>query len=240
MAWGDPRKLTKEELKEAGLDADVITTKLASLDGLDDRIKNAAVEANKGTAATLEELKTQLGQLASKFTAAPPKAGDNGGGGGNGNNNDEEEIDWVLDPQKAAEKLVNSKVGGVAQLAAQMRSDMNYTSFKSTNPRGFSEYEKEIKEMWDKEPLTAKLNPKMIENIYKIVIAGHMEEIVKKGETFFLEPSTNGGGQGRSDRAPRKAEEILTKDELELATKWGVTPDEYLKEKSGVTGVTYA
>jgi hypothetical protein len=237
MAFG---KVTKEELKEIGLDADAIAGMKTTLDGLDDKIKNAATEANKATATSLEELKGQLATLGNKLQSLtlPNKDGNNGGGNGNGESH-EEVPDWLLDPEKATKDYVTKQIGGVATLAATMRADMNYTTFKSTNPRAFGKYETEIKAIWDKEPIQNKLNPKLIENIYKIVIADHVDEIAKQGETFFLEPS--GGGKPHSDTGPKKKpEDILTKDELELATKWGISAEDYLKEKSGITGVTYA
>ncbi len=244
MAWGDKR-LTKEELKEAGLDPEMVTGMKTVLDGMDDKIKNAVTEANKANAATLDELKAGLSVIATKLGSSSNSNSNNQNQNNNSNNNNdgnqniEEPADWLLDPEKAATALVNKSVGGVAVLAANMRSDMNYTTFKSTGARGFVKFEKEIKEMYDKEPLANRCNPKLIENIYKIVIAEHIDEIAKTGETFFLESSV-GGVRGSTDQPKKKAEEILNKDELEIAAKWGITPEDYLKEREGLKGVTYA
>ena len=53
-----------------------------------------------------------------------------------------------------------------------------------------------------------------------------------------MEPTTGGNPSG-IDTPKKKPEELLTKDELEQCTKWGVTPEDYLKEKSAISGVTY-
>jgi hypothetical protein len=238
VAWGD-RRLTKEELKEAGLDTEVVAGMKTTLDGMDDKIKNAVTEANKINTATLEELKNSMATLAGKFAAAGNKGNDNKGNDDKGNDDNQDEApDWLMDPEKAANALVDKKVGGVAVLAANMRADMNYATFKSTSPRGFLKFENDIREMWSKESLASRCNPKLIENIYKIVIADHVDEIAKTGETFFLEPPSS-GTRGSTDQPKKKAEEILTKDELDLAAKWGVTPEDYLKEREGIKGVQY-
>jgi hypothetical protein len=235
MAFGKP---TKEDMKELGLDPDVLTSLKTSVDGVEDKIKNAVKEANTVTTSSIEELKNTLSAIQNKLSTLGTSRGEEGNRGNKGEHQ-EEEVDWLLDPEKAARKLVNDSIGGVAVATASMRADMNYVNFKGTNPRAFAKYETEIKEIWDKEPLTTKQNPKLIENIYKIVIANHIDEIAKAGETFFLEPSS--GGKPHTNEGPKKKpEELLSADELDLAKKWGVTPEEYLKEKSGITGVTYA
>lgn len=238
MAWGDQRKLEIKDLTDLGLDPEAIKKTHEAVAGLDDKIKNAVTEANKANGEGLSALKLQLEDIASKLQTKPNNNDDGKGGGGN---DDGEQVDWMLDPEKAANKLVNDKVGNVVQIAASMRADMNYNNYKSSHekPHVFAKFEKEIKEMWEKEPLVNKQHPKLIENIYKIVVANHIDEVAKMGEEFFL-PS-EGGGKPHGDNKPtKKPEELLSKDELELAAKWGVTPEEYLKEKSGISGVTYA
>lgn len=232
MAWNG---LTKEELIKAGLDPDEIGKLKTSVDGLDSKIKSAVEEANKVNVTTLTGIQETLQALQAKLSG-PVKQEQ---GSNNDNTHDTDETtDWLMEPEKAATKLIDSKVGSVAVLAANMRSDMNYSNFKSTGPRGFSKFEKEIKEMYDKEPLATRCNPKLIENIYKIVVADHIDEIAKTGETFFVEPTTGGKPSG-TDTPKKKPEELLTKDELEQCTKWGIAPEDYLKEKSEISGVTY-
>lgn len=236
MAWGDQRKLEIKDLTDLGLDPEAIKKTNETVAGLDEKIKNAVAEANKANGEGLSALKTQLEEIASKLQVKPSNDDGKGGGGGG-----EEEVDWMLDPEKAANKLVDGKVGNVLQIAASMRADMNYNNYKSTHdkPHVFAKFEKEIKEMWEKEPLVSKQHPKLIENIYKIVVANHIDEVAKMGEEFFL-PSDSGGKPHDNGKPAKKPEELLSKDELALAEKWGVTPEEYLKEKSGITGVAYA
>lgn len=241
MGWGDARKLEIKDLTDLGLDPEAIKKTHEAVAGIDDKIKNAVTEATKGHGESLSALKTQLETIASKLQNPPKTREENNNDDGKGGGSGEEEVDWMLDPEKAANQLVDKKVGNVVQIAASMRADMNYNTYKSTHekPHIFAKYEKEIKEMWDKEPLVNKQHPSLIANIYKIVIANHIDEVAKMGEEFFL-PSDSSGRPHGDNKTTRKPEEILTKDELELAAKWGVTPEEYLKEKSGITGVTYA
>lgn len=236
MPWGDQRKLEIKDLIDLGIDPEAIKKTAEAVTGLDDKIKNAVTEATKDHGTGLEVLRTQLAEIASKLQVKPTTTIDDGKGG-----NHEEEVDWMLEPEKAANQLMDKKVGNVLQIAATMRADMNYNNYKSAHdkPHIFAKYEKEIKEMWDKESLVSKQHPMLIQNIYKIVVANHIDEVAKMGEEFFL-PSDSGGKPHTNDGPKKKPEELLSKDELELAAKWGVTAEEYLKEKSGITGVTYA
>jgi len=192
--------------------------------GLDDKIKNAVTEATKNMAssASIDEMKTQLTNLAAKLqvTTKPEPS----------TSNVEESPDWILDPEGATKKEINKSIGGIAVTMATMRAENNYNNFKASGARAFSKYEKDIKEMWDKQPLTNRQDPELIKNIYKIIIADHVDEIAKQGETFFVEPQTSGNGHSNTE-VKKKPEDVLSKDELELAKKWGISPEDYLKEK---------
>ena len=156
MAWNG---LTKEELIKAGLDPDEIGKLKTSVDGLDSKIKSAVEEANKVNVTTLTGIQETLQALQAKLSGSVKQEQ----ASNDDTRNTDETTDWLMEPEKAATKLIDSKVSGVAVLAANMRSDMNYSNFKSTGPRGFSKFEKEIKEMYDKEPLATRCNPKLIE-----------------------------------------------------------------------------
>ena len=222
MPWGE---MKLEDFKKAGLDPEVLSKTAEAVAGLDDKIKNAVTEATKNMAssASIDEMKTQLTNLAAKFQGTlkmePPTP------------NVEESPDWILDPEGATKKEINKSIGGIAVTMATMRAENNYNNFKASGARAFSKYEKDIKEMWDKQPLTNRQDPELIKNIYKIIIADHVDEIAKQGETFFVEPQTSGNGHSNTE-IKKKPEDVLSKDELELATKWGISPEDYLKEKN--------
>ena len=213
-----------EDFKKAGLDPEVLSKTAEAVAGLDDKIKNAVTEATKNMAssASIDEMKTQLTNLAAKFqgTTKPEPS----------TSNVEESPDWILDPEGATKKEINKSIGGIAVTMATMRAENNYNNFKASGARAFSKYEKDIKEMWDKQPLTNRQDPELIKNIYKIIIADHVDEIAKQGETFFVEPQTSGNGHSNTE-IKKKPEDVLSKDELELAKKWGISPEDYLKEK---------
>jgi hypothetical protein len=167
-------------------------------------------------------MKTQLTNLAAKLQGTPKLEPST--------SNVEESPDWILDPEGATKKEINKSIGGIAVTMATMRAENNYNNFKASGARAFSKYEKDIKEMWDKQPLTNRQDPELIKNIYKIIIADHVDEIAKQGETFFVEPQTSGNGHSNTE-VKKKPEDVLSKDELELAKKWGISPEDYLKEK---------
>jgi hypothetical protein len=240
MAWN---KVTKEELKEAGLDVDAFSAALEKTKQIDALTTNFA--SLKESVDGLGTIKDQLTSLENKLKELKPAAaggGNNGGGnnngGGDGSNNQTEELDWVLEPEKATQSVINKMVTPLITATADMRAQMHYTNFAATNPKGFKKFEKEVKELWDKQPLAVRQNPEVIANCYKVVIAGHIDEIQKGGESFFVEAggssSAAGGGVGGEKK---KAVDVLNKDQLDLCTKWGVDPEDYLKElqAGGVT-----
>lgn len=231
MAWN---KVTKDELKEAGLDVDAFTTaseKIKKIDEMETTLKGV-----KESVDSFAAIKDQLAGLENKLKEFKPSAG----AGANDNNNastdstagggEEAQLDWVLEPEKATTTTINKIIGPIAAATADVRAQMIYQNFANSNPKGFRKYEKDIKEMWDKQPLASRQNPDLIKNCYKIVMADHLDEISKGGESFFVEAggsNISGGGVGESKK---KAVDILTKDQLDLCKKWDVDPEDYLKE----------
>lgn len=235
MAWGE---LRKEDLAKVGLDPDAIKT---TLDGLDDKIKNAVTEGNKVNTESLAAIQQSLAALQNKINEQPNKGGDEGKGRQE-ERQQEEAPDWMLEPEKATTALVDKKLGGLAVTMATMRAETNYANFKSTSPRGFNQFEAEIKEMWGKQSLQARQNPELLENIHKIVLGNHIDEVAAKGKEFFIENTGGGSSRGvdRTNDPKAKPEDKLSKDELEIATKWGISAEDYLKEKESRGVTTYA
>lgn len=234
MAFG---KLTVDELKAMGLDPEQIKAIKEKMDGID-TTKLSKLDKVDGMETTLNEIKDGLAALTQKVASTPPaKKGEEEPVV----KSEEEELDFVLDPAKATATLVGRTMGPVVNAVVSMRADSNYRDFKASNPRGFGKFEKEIKDMWDKQNVAAKGGEKgseLIENIYKIVIANHIDEIQKEPKTFFIE-SGGGAVNTNKDNSELPAEQQLTPDELKAAKDWGLTPQDYLTEKKkGV--VSYA
>lgn len=245
MAWGT-RAPSKEELKEVGLDLDAFNaamSKTSKIDELETTLKSVkeSVDGFSSLKETLSNLENKLKELKS-----PPSSGGNGNNnaGNEGNNGgNEEQLDWVLEPEKATQATLSKMITPIITATADMKAQMLYDRFASTQPKGFRKYEKEIKELWDKQPLAAKQNPEVIANCYKVVVADHLDEIQKGGESFFIESSSgssSSGATGAGSNSGKKAEEILNADQLELCKKWGVSPEDYLKELQAGGVTTYA
>lgn len=241
MGWN---KVTKEELKEAGLDVEAFQAALTNANKVGDieskitdlTTKIEGLAAIKTSLDGLENKLKDLGKTNGGNANSNSSASNSGGDNGSAN---QETLDWVLEPEKATKATILETIGPMANSVAEMRVNFNVASFKATNPKGFAKYEAEIMERFNKEPLQNRMHPDLIKNCYKVVIADHMDEITKGGESFFLETggSTNGGTGG----APKKkAIDVLSKDELEQCTKWGVDPEEYLKEKQAGGVTSYA
>jgi hypothetical protein len=84
----------------------------------------------------------------------------------------------------------------------------------------------------------AKQNPELVENCYKVVIANHLDEIQRGGETFFVEASGSAGTHVDVNEK-RKATEVLNKDQLDMCAKWGVDPEDYLRELTAGGSTAY-
>lgn len=244
MAWN---KVTKDELKEAGLDVDAFNAALDKTKKIDELTTSFATL--KESVDGLSSLKDTLAGLENKLKELKPPANNggngnnNGGGDGNDGRTKEEELDWVLEPEKATQATVRSLVSPLITATADMKAQLIYDRFAASNRKGFKKFETEIKALWDKQPLGAKQNPEVMENCYKVVVADHIDEIQKGGESFFIESSSggnSGGLSGGGDNKGKKAEDILNADQLELCKKWGVTPEDYLKELQGGGVTTYA
>jgi hypothetical protein len=245
MAWGN-RAPSKEELKEIGLDLDAFKAamdKTSKIDEMETTLKSVKESVDGFTA-----LKDTLAGLENKLKELKPPTNNGGNGGNNsggegGNERREEELDWVLEPEKATQATISKLVSPLVTATADMKAQMLYDRFAGTAPKGFRKYEKEIKELWDKQSLAAKQDPEIIKNCYKVIVADHLDEIQKGGESFFIESSSggsSGGVDGRGSTEGKKAVDILNKDQLELCTKWGVDPEDYLKELKAGGVTTYA
>lgn len=224
MAFG--QKVTVEDLVALGLDPAQIKAIKDKIDGIDPT-KLSKLDKVDGLETSLNDIKAGLADLTQKFSSVTPPAK----GAKEEVTPTEEEPDFILDPAKATQQVVAKSMSPIVTTVAEMRASTNYDRFKMTNPKGFAKLEPKIKEIWDKQNLGNRQNPELIENIYKIVLADNIDQIMKEPETFFIETSRS-SSTAPPDTTKKKAEEVLSKDELEAAKSWGLSPDEYLEEKN--------
>ena len=242
MAWN---KVTAEELKELGLDPEVFK-KLAEKNTA---LETQLVDMKKSQDDTFNGIKNSITAMENSLKSFKPAAatggnggntggnaggsgGNNSGGEGSGDAGDKaEELDFLMEPEKSTRSVVNKAVTPLLAATAEMRADMIYNRFANQNLKGFRKFEKEIKELWDKQNVVSRQNPELLENCYKIVIANHVDEIQKGGESFFIESGSASNLPGTmADGTKKKAVDVLNKDQLEQCQKWGIDPEEYLKE----------
>lgn len=249
MAWN---KVTADELKEAGLDVEAFKASMTKQTEMDNTIKEikASVDGLSAVKDTLAALENKLKEFKPPATAGAAgggaaggsgSSGGSGGAGGASGGSNEPELDWIMEPEKATTATIHKTMAPLLATTANMQASLNWSNFAGRGLKGFRKYETEIKELWDKQSLAAKQNPEVLENCYKIIMANHIDEIQKGGETFFVE-STGGAGNTPpgSSTTGKKAVDVLNKDQLDLCAKWGVDPEDYLKELQAGGATQYA
>lgn len=163
-----------------------------------------------------------------------------GGGNNNGNNNNGREddvsaVDFLEDPMKHVRAEAN-KVGNlVAAQTINLGATIAYNNAKATLPL-FDQFEAEIKETWDKQPINAKMNAKdLIENIYHIVRSKHLDEIVtdstkRDGRYNIVASGGNSNSGNNTNVGNKKPEDNITDDQKRAARSFGMTDAEYMEQ----------
>lgn len=245
MVWG--RKLEKQDLTDAGLNLDEITTKINSAATKEDvdAIKNTV----SGYADTLKDLGNKLQELAARPVGTNDDNGNNSTRGNNTNdgrqNNDPladiDSVSFMEDPVSATKRITAAAVTGVQLHSLQMACDIAYDEAKRTLPN-FDVFADEIKKEWETYPVPARgIDPrKLIKNLYDLVRGRHVDEITtdtnkREGKYNMVQsvrssgtPDLNKGG------ASQKPEDNLTQEELNIAARFGMTPEDYAKSKGGL------
>ena len=246
MAWGDVKK---EDLVKLGLDPDKIAamdaklTKAATTDDVNE-IKSAVTT----TQNTLRELQNTLQTLAAK--GGEHKEGDNGGQsterkdgqqGGTPGPLNIDPLQFMEDPTGSVRRLMSESLTPVTLHTLNVAAEMSYNMARQRLPH-FERFEPEIKELWQKYTPTQKTKPdELIENLYNLVRGRHLDEIMtdtnkKEGKYNLVQSGGSSiisrpGGEGGSGRKP---EDDLTPKELEVAARFGLTPEEWAKQKGGL------
>lgn len=222
MAWNKSVEerfgMTEEELKGMITSSKELPGKLTELEG-----KMATKEDLEKVSNTLASINAHLEKAAKPVEPVV------------NNNNNEEPADWSTDPDKAFREGMRP-VAGVA-LTAQafaVRSDV----FSDTEKyKYYPALKKEIDEYIKKQALNMQINPEVIANCYKVVLAENMDKIIqdteKKEGRFYLESgSSKTNTETITDRSKLPAEQQLSVKELEVCKKMKITPADYLVEKN--------
>jgi len=237
-------KVSANDLKELGLDPEELKAQLK-------KIEDGSATKAEITAVTeaMTALKTSIEGIDAKFTTAleglqkPPAKPIVKPEGNEGDDDKLDAIDFMNDPAGNIKKTMKKETDILRLQNLKLYSDMAYeNTLRDTDKFPlFKRFKDEIDKKWNEVDLQFKTQPaKLIENIYKIVVADHLDELnaeaAKNNGRYNLGSSgTSGGGQGKQSNTPVKtAAEQLSPKELEVARKMGLTPEEYLKEKEAI------
>jgi hypothetical protein len=235
MAFG---KITKEDLKEAGLDPDKLATfqeKGVTKDDLISLKTELSTSVNDLIKQQFTDLETRLRTPVQRTENDDPNKK---------NQNIEEEVDAITfmeDPITHVRKEVNKVANQGAIDNKKMLYDFAYERLSSTL-KGFKneELKKEIDA--DLARYTPQImvalgtDPKiLITSVHDKVIGAHFEDIqrdtARKEGKFSL---VHGGGSNRipdNNGPEKKPEDSLTEQELIMAKKFDMTPAEYAASK---------
>jgi hypothetical protein len=225
MAWGQGGKSFKdvwgveeEEMKSMITGTKDLPAKLTELEG-----KMATKEDFTRVENTLASINEALTKK-----AVPEPAPNNGGG------NEEEPADWSTDPDRAFKEGMRP-VAGVA-LTAQAFAVRTDVFSDADKYKYYPALKKEIDEYIKKQPLNMQINPEVIANCYKVVLAENMDKIVqdndKKEGKFYLESGrSNTNTSDIVDKSKLPPEQQLSEKELAVCKKMNITPAGYLEQK---------
>lgn len=193
----------------------------------------AKIDAQAGQASELEQLRNKIQELEARPVARtddpPPPPTNNG------------PTSVLVDEDKAfnermaplANVVFNSASMGGRMLAMEQLRDMskpggfNHIAF-------FNQHKAEIEGLMGQVPPQSRAHPDTWINLYNLVKGRHAEELLdasKKGENaFFVEGTAGSPPPPQEDKSER-----LTDVETGIAKKFGLTPEQYLKQKKGIT-----
>lgn len=251
MAFG--KTITKEDLIAAGLDPDKFNTLIGTAVAKTDleALKTELTNANK---SAFDEIKNSIAELAKSITkpVTTPTTTTQP-------TEDEKKAaaydEFTADPVAFIAKYTGNAAAQGALESKKLARQLAFDNAMKTLPGfGNSTLRAEIEEEWKKYPaegmLRANVDPTdMIKKVHDMIMGAHMDEInrdtAKKEGKFNLVHSGGGGGsnnfvnnQHTNNTENRKPEDQLTKTELEQATRFSMTPQEWLDSKKAVDGET--
>ena len=147
------------------------------------------------------------------------------------------------------DKAFAERVGPVAMVALQSgmlaakQEARRQVEIKSRDPKNkndlgiFLRYEAEIEDLMSKEAPERKIIPQVWLNAFTYIKGIHVNDIiasVQKGEAFGLE-----GGSTSQAPPTEQNDDKLSPEELRVASKMRVSPENYLKQKKAMKPVAY-
>ena len=245
MAWGKKDDELPERLR--GKTPEAIAAELAELDGL--KSKNTELETKlteqgskfEAFGATVTELTNKVTELSGKVGTPARRANAEGGAEGDG---EHQPASFLTDPDRAfaehAAPLIGVVLSTSARLAREeaLKKAQTRQRTEKNNIDGliFEKYSKEIDDFAKSCTPQQLAQPDTWEHLFFNVKGRHGDEIASqnregKGE-FFVESAQRREAEAEGDRTK------LTPMEEKLAKRMGVTPEEYLKQKSSMgTGI---
>jgi hypothetical protein len=230
MAWGQGGKSFKdvwgveeEEMKSMITGTKELPSKITELEG-----KMVSKEEFQTVSNTLTSINEQLVKI-----NKPPENNGNGNNGG-GEGGEGEPADWGTDPDRAFREGMRP-VAGVA-LTAQAFAVRTDVFSDSDKYKYYPALKKEIDDYIKKQPLNMQINPEVIANCYKVILAENMDKIVqdndKKEGKFYLESGrSNTNTSDIVDKSKLPPEQQLSEKELAVCKKMNITPAGYLEQK---------
>jgi hypothetical protein len=147
------------------------------------------------------------------------------------------------------DRAFSERVGPIAALAlhsgalAAKQEARRQVEIRSRDPKNkndlgiFLRYEAEIEDLMSKEAPERKIMPQTWLNAFTYIKGIHVSDIVasvQKGESFGLE-----GGSSSQAPPEEPKDDKLSAEELRIAAKMRVSPENYLKQKKAMTTVAY-
>lgn len=93
----------------------------------------------------------------------------------------------------------------------------------------YAKFEKEIEAEMEKVPLGSRIHTESWKNVHDMVVGRHMSEIAKEPSQYFTEP-----GGGTPPPEPKPDPDKLSDEEVKIARKMGVSPEQYLASKKSM------
>jgi hypothetical protein len=235
MAW-NRQELTKEDLVKAGLNPDDLAELKAQ------GVKKADLETLKTemTATVTDLIKAQFSELETKLKPKPVEQQTEN------TEKPDEMTEYITDPVAFVNKKMGQVTGYAAITNTKIRMDLALDRAKATL-KGFNNptLKEEIMAEWGQyKPESFALNKdfdpdKLILKIHNMVLGNHMDDIQRdtdKRDGKFNMIATGGntsvGGNQSVGGPSKKPEDMLTDVEKKQAARYGMTPEEWVKQQS--------
>ena len=143
--------------------------------------------------------------------------------------------DFLENPEGA----INQKLQPIVKMQYELLAEQKKNEILNEKEYYHGDFKAKVDAMLASQPLEAKVNPTVIENCYKVVLADHTKELVEgklKTRASLLTPSSSGTG-GHSGKEGQEEGDTLSLEEKNIAGKFGMSDDEWKKAKKEMSYV---